>query len=73
MDIIRSKINYSLLNRVRVCIFQGYMINESMDEDEDVSHPTVIYDIVFNTLMEISQQNVLAIQNLEKDMTIIKR
>lgn len=69
MDLIHSQINYSSLTRMRVCIFQGELTSVSMDKEEVVSQPTASND----TILEISQQNALAIQNLEKDVVIIKR
>lgn len=43
-----------------------------MDENKDTAPPTTTNDRVINTLMEIFQQNALAIQNLVKDIAIIK-
>lgn len=42
-----------------------------MDEDEDVSQTVATNETILNTLMEISQQNDMAIQNLTEDITII--
>lgn len=55
-----------------VHIFQGELRNWSMDEDEVVTQ-LAAYNTTFNTLLSICQQNTLAIQNLEKDMEIIKK
>lgn len=43
-----------------------------MDEYEVVAQPTVANDTSFNNLLEITQQNALAIQILKNDMGIIK-
>lgn len=37
VDPIHSKINYSLLSSMMVCIFRGELRNESMDEDKVVA------------------------------------
>lgn len=43
-----------------------------MGEYEVITQPT-IENTIANNLMEICQQNILAIQNPEKDITIIKK
>lgn len=44
-----------------------------MDEFEDLVHPTATNDEVINNHLANSQQNIMTIQNLVKDMAIIKR
>lgn len=58
---IHSRVNYSLLSNIRVHIFKGHLSSESIDEDEVLGQPATTNGITFNTLLEITQQNALAI------------
>lgn len=44
-----------------------------MDEFEDLVHPTATNDEFINNHLANSQQNIMTIQNLVKDVAIIKR
>lgn len=44
-----------------------------MDEFEDLVHPTATNDEVINNHLANSQQNIMTVQNLVKDVAIIKR
>lgn len=64
VDPTHSRINHSSLSSMRVSIFQGHLRNESMDVDEVMVQSAVTNDTSFNTLLDITQQNALTIQNL---------
>lgn len=54
------------------CIFHGEFRNKLMVEDK-INTQLATKITVVNNLIEMCQQSALAIQNLEKDVTIIKR
>lgn len=72
IDSTHNNTDHSLLRRLRICIYHKELRNKSMDEDELISQPS-IEDTIGNNLLEMCQQNALAINNLEKDVAIIRR
>lgn len=72
VDSTNNKIDYSSLRRMNICLYHGELRNKSMDEDKDISQPTA-KDKTINNLMEMCQSNSLSIQNVAKDIAIIKK
>lgn len=72
VDSTNNKIDYSFLRRMNIFLYHGELRNKSMDEDKDIAQPTA-KDKTINNLMEIYQSNSLSIQNIAKDIAIIKK
>lgn len=69
MDSSNNKINYSSLKKMKFCLHHIELRNKLMDEEEDITQP-VVENITIKNIIEICQQNSLAIQNLENDVKI---
>lgn len=52
---------------MKFCLHHIELRNELMDEEEDIKQP-VVENITIKNIIEICQQNSLAIQNLENDV-----